>query len=243
MTSRCFASDSIMLARLVLFLVVAVSPYAALADQESSDGDAGAPEPAPQSTATFAPLVTPSAAQVAASPPDGSPRWAVGLNLLEPILYYAGSSTTTHDKAVVTPVPVDLHVRLSDGFGIKGTLLYRYFKDGSDLAIHEVALAAGPRLSLTGKGLEGLHLAITGGLGFASGHDYDARKYSRVDFVLRSELAYAWASSSGVYLVVGAGLLSLFPISEDPAPIDWNSLGKLFQYYQPAINLTVGYAR
>jgi hypothetical protein len=243
MPSRSFPSESVLFARLALFLAVALSPYAALADQEAPDGDAAAPELAPQSTAASAPVTTVPGSQGEASPPDASPRWAVGLSVLEPILYYAGSSITTDSKAVVAPVPVDLHARLSDMFGIKGTLLYRYFKDGSRLAIHELAIAAGPRLSLTGKGLEGLHLAITGGLGFASGHDYAGRKYRRLDFVLRNELGYAWAFPSGLYMVFGAGLLSFFPISEDPAPIDWNSLGKLFQYYQPTINLTVGYAR
>jgi hypothetical protein len=55
-------------------------------------------------------------------------------------------------------------------------------------------------------------------------------------------LGYAIAFASGFYLVAGAGVLSLFPFNEDPAPISWNSLGRMFQYYQPVVNFTLGFA-
>ncbi|HEX7599905.1 MAG TPA: hypothetical protein VF518_16925 [Polyangia bacterium] len=143
---------------------------------------------------------------------------------------------------MLTPVPVDLNARISNFLGLHGTLLYRYFRDGSRLAIHEMAAAAGPRLSFTGNGLEGFFAVVQCGLGYAWGHDYGDRKYSRVDFVLQSELGYAVAFANGVYLSTGVGVLSLFPLSQDPAPVSWNWLGRMFQYYQPVINLTLGFA-
>jgi hypothetical protein len=245
-------------AGLVLSFSICLPSFASLADQsapasespsvapplESSDDSRpvvpSVPEP-PRADAP-GPLPTSSAPQVEASPPGRPPRFAVGLNVLEPVLYSVGAGTTTHNKAMLTPVPVDFHARVSDVVGINGTLLYRYFRDGSRLALHEIAAAAGPRLSFTGNGLEGFYVAAKVGLGVAVGHDYSGRDYSRIDLVLQSEFGYAIAFASGVYLVAGAGVLSLFPLKQDPGPISWNSLGKMFQYYQPVVNLTLGFA-
>jgi hypothetical protein len=172
-------------------------------------------------------------------PPADTLRFALGLNVAQPAAYYIGSSFFEHSRLV--PVPIEFHGRLSRDLGIGGTLLYRYHRDGTVLRIQEIAAAAGPRISLTGNGLEGPFLSAKIGLGFAGGKDYSGESYSRFDLVLQPEIGYAlWWDSSHLYLVVGAGLQSLVPLLESPRSIPWNSLGKVFQYYQPLLNLTLG---
>jgi hypothetical protein len=240
MPSR-IAADSVQLARRTLLLAMVLSPRVSIADQDASHGGV-APPPSPPSMPASEPPAPRSGSPEKAIASNSIPRWAVGLNLLEPVVCFAGTTVASNSMAlVVAPVPVDLHARLSDAFGIKGTLLYRYFKDRNAMRAHEFAIAVGPRLSLTGKGLEGLHLAVTGGVGYVSGHGYEG-KFKNVDLVLRSELAYAKLYANGVYMVIGAGLFSMFPIYEHPDPIYWTTAMKFFHYYQPTINLTIGYA-
>jgi hypothetical protein len=176
-----------------------------------------------------------------AQPPADALQFAVGLNVAQPAAYYIGSSFFENSRLL--PVPIEFHGRLSRDLGIGGTLLYRYHRDGTVLHIQEIAAAAGPRISLTGNGLEGPFLSAKIGLGFAGGKDYSGASYSRFDLVLQPEIGYAfWWDSSHLYLVIGAGLQSLVPLLESPRSIPWNSLGKVFQYYQPLVNLTLGFS-
>lgn len=175
-----------------------------------------------------------------AARPAREPHVAIGLNVLQPTLY--GLASAFFDNSYFVPVPLDVHVRITRRWGLLTGLQYLAHKDGL-YKVNGIETGIGPRLTIVGNGLRGLYAAFRLGFGFLKGNDYSNASYYRVSMIFQPELGYAlaWRPPS-VYLAFGLGLQAAVTLTESDHGWDWNSLGKMINYYMPLANITVGFA-
>jgi len=171
---------------------------------------------------------------------DSFGHFGLGLNVLQLGIFAAASGS--FDNSVLVPVPFEIHYQPKGIVGVAGTIQYRHHEDGS-LSLNEMTLCARPRIRFIGTDLKGFYLTVKFGFGFAAGESYMSSDYKRAVFVIHPELGYAITfGSPSFFLVFGGGIQSQIPMTEIPEKIQWNSMGKLCNYYVPTLNITVGFA-
>jgi hypothetical protein len=174
------------------------------------------------------------------SPAVTAPRFAIGLNLMQPAIY--GLASTFFDHSYFIPVPIEGHVSINPQWGLATSLVYMKHKDG-DYKVNGLQIGIGPRFTMVGKGLCGLYSTFKVGLGFRAGHDYREDDYYRIDITFQPEIGYSlmWGPP-GVFLAFSLGVQLQKPASEtEHSDWEWNGLGKMINYYLPVVNITLGY--
>jgi hypothetical protein len=169
---------------------------------------------------------------------DSPRRLAIGVNLLQPLVYGVGSSFL--ESSLFLPLSLEGHLSLAVPFGLTTTVQYRYHRDG-DLELNGLALLLGPRFQITGSHVEGLFAALKLGIGFNAGHDYYLGRYDRLDLLVQPEVGYSIALGA-LFLSFGVGLQGQFALITDQASSwEWTGLGRMLTSYTPVANLTVGF--
>jgi hypothetical protein len=168
------------------------------------------------------------------------PRFALGLNVMQPAIY--GLASSFFERSHFVPIPLEAHVSIDRHWGLAGTLAYANHKDGG-YQVQEVGIGLGPRVTFVGNGLRGFYGTVKVGIAFRKGHDYFSQSYYRVGMTLQPELGYSLAwGPPGYFMAFGAGVQTEIPLTETSHPYwDWNGLGKMINYYLPVINVTVGF--
>jgi len=197
-------------------------------------------------------------------------RFAMGLNVAAPFVY--GGLAAAYETALV-PVAVETSFRVNDYLGVAASVHYgyltsdaMYFEVQEEYGtvrfraddVHHVFVGIGPRLSLSGRGLEGWYLFVE--LAFAYSHASGERLWQslfsiedpwggeqtayRIDLGLRPEVGYAISfGRPGLFLSMGLGARVLFTAHCDPPPAEDHetSTSDLLIMYTPIVNLTLGF--
>ena len=227
-------------------------PAPSLAQQPDLASPPQGPQPVapavPAMLSSPSPLPGPTEPLSAPSHAPAAPRFAIGVNLMQPAIYSLASSFFSNSYFI--PVPIEGHVSINPRWGLATTLVYLKHKDG-DYKVNGLQLGLGPRLTLVGEGLRGLYTTFKVGLGFRAGHDYRGADYYRIDLTLQPEIGYSLAwGPPGCFLAFGLGVQLQKPLSETShsssgsdwySGWDWNGLGKMINYYLPVVNITLGY--
>jgi hypothetical protein len=198
----------------VVMLAVLFPPSASLAETE-------------QSTANL-PVYSPA-----------KPRFALGVNVMQPAIYALASSFFEDSHFI--PVPLEAHVSINRQWGLASTLGCFSQHDG-DLKLQGLQLGLGPRFTLVGDGLRGLYGTFKLGIALRVGHDYRLDNYYRFGLTMQPEVGYSLAwGPPGLFLAFGLGIQTEVPLLESSHPTwEWSGLGKMVNYYLPVVNITLG---
>lgn len=174
-------------------------------------------------------------AEEAPLPPPN--RVAIGVNVLQPAFYALASSM--FGNSMYLPIPIDADVAITDRWGLAGTFQILHHNDGA-LSMNGLSLMVGPRVQITGRGVTGLYASVKLGMGFDTGHDYNAANYNRVNVIVQPEIGYSLAYKA-FFLAFGVGAQVKAQIVEDKSSgWAWNGLGSLLSTCVPVLNITPG---
>lgn len=146
-------------------------------------------------------------------------------------------SRTIDANSVVLPIHVNGYHSLNKNFALSGLLLFR-----TDSKENLFGFAVGP--CYTSNYLNGFFADLKAGLAYASGDMYGDYTYTRADFVIQPEAGYFIKFASRFTMTIGLGCQTLLRITENPRMEDmgweWKSRGKMWQYYLPVLNISLG---
>jgi hypothetical protein len=176
---------------------------------------------------------------------DDRPKFAILLNAAE--FTYSSISAALLDSRywIINP---KFRMAITDRLGISISVFYRhsaltefnFFGGGSDdwtSKENSLAIHAGPRISLSNKGLSGFYIIPDAGFVFSKGflNDYDFTVFRAT---LGLEAGYSFTfKDHGLIMELGAGFRGAIRGSEDP---DWCGLGRLLYFYTPVLVFNIG---
>ena len=183
-------------------------------------------------------LLFSATARAEEAPAEPPRKVALGVNVLQPLIY--GVSSSFFQAGSYIPVPIEAHVSFGPRWGFAGTFQYVHQNDGT-MNLNGLTLVGGPRYQITGQGLTGFYATFKAGIGFLTGVDAESYHYNRVFVALQPEIGYALAWKA-FFLAFGAGAQFQATFVEDKQSSNWvwNGLGQMLATCVPVVNITPG---
>lgn len=200
--------------------------------------------------------------------------FSLGVNVAAPLLY--GGLAAAYDTTLVA-VPLELSFHLSDRVGIASSIHYVYltserlyftvhgdFGPTSFMAddAHQVFVGIGPRVSITGSGLDGWYAFLELAIVYSHAGGREVMKFpifvtappsayapgkveaDRIDLGFRPEIGYAFSwGNPGFHLSLGLGMRVLFTAYCNPPPAEGHEISDvdMLIMYSPILNVTLGF--